>query len=332
MGYWAHGLREMRHVPEGTTANPQGESAPRDPGSILQEHDPEENTMAETRLIADVDEAQFDELVIAASHERPVIVDFWASWCGPCRVIGPILERVVTSLAGRVALAKVNVDENRRLAAAWRIQSIPAVKVFRDGKPVKEFVGALPESEIRRQLAAVLPSEADEAVAEGERLAEQGKWQSAEAEYRKALAAEPGHKRATLRLAAAALRRGDVSQATGLVDQVGPDRALSAEIESLQARIWFAGRCKDSGLLEACRQRLADDPTDLGARFHLGCCLAHEGRHREALEELLAVVRADRDYEDGAAKAAMIRVFAITGQNSDLAREYRSQLTRELYV
>jgi len=288
--------------------------------------------MAEAGLISEVGEAQFDELVIAASHQRPVIVDFWAPWCAPCRVVGPTLERVVTSLAGRAALAKVNVDENRHLAAAWRIQSIPAVKVFKDGKVAKEFVGALPEGDLRRQLESVLPSQTDEEVAEGDRLAEQGKWQSAEAKYREALEAEPDHKRAMLRLAEAALRRGDAAEAKALIDRVSPDREISADIEVLQARIWLAGKCKDSGLLEACRQRLADSPEDLAARFYLGCCLAHEGSYREALEELLAVVRADKNYEDGAARDAMVRIFTIIGQGSELAREYRSQLSRELYV
>ena len=261
-----------------------------------------------------------------------MIVDFWAAWCGPCRVVGPILERLVTSLGGRVSLAKVNVEENQHLAATWRIQSIPAVKVFKDGKVVKEFVGALPEAEIRRQLDSVLPSKADEAVAEGERLAKQGKWQLAEAKYREALETEPGHTRAMLRLAEAALRRGDASEAKALVNRLSPDRALSAEIEVVQARIWFADRCKDSGLLEVCRQRLADNPEDIAARCYLGCCLAHEGKHREALEELLAVVKAERNYDDGAAKEAMVRVFTIAGQGSELTREYRAKLSRELYV
>jgi len=288
--------------------------------------------MAEAGIISDVGEAQFDELVIAASHRRPVIVDFWAPWCAPCRVVGPVLERVVTSLGERAALAKVNVDENRRLAATWRIQSIPAVKVFKDGKVVKEFVGALPEGEIRRELASVLPSQTDEEVAQGDRLAGQGNWQSAEAKYREALEAEPDHKRALLGLAEAALRRGDAAEAKAFVDRVSPDRAISADIEVLQARIWLAGQCKDSGLLEACRQRLADNPEDLAARFDLGCCLAHEGSYREALEELLAVVRADKNYQDGAAREAMVRVFTIIGQSSELARGYRSQLSRELYV
>jgi putative thioredoxin len=288
--------------------------------------------MAETGLVFDVTDADFDRLVLEASHERPVVVDFWAPWCGPCLVLGPLLERVIGSLAGRASLAKVNVDQNPRLAGQWRIQSIPLVKVFRNGEVVKDLLGALPEAELRRQLGEVIPSETDDLVAEGDRLAEQGKPQLAEAKYRQALETDSDQSEAAVKLAEMALERGDIADARDLMDRVRPAPSISSRLEALEGRIWLAERCKDSGLLEACRQRLASDPDDLAARFYLGCCLAAERKYQDALDELLAVVRADKRYDDGAATQAMVHIFAILGQSDELARRYRALLSRELYV
>lgn len=288
--------------------------------------------MPEAGVVFDVSGPDFDRAVIAASHERPVIVDFWAPWCGPCRLLGPALERVVGSFGGQAVLAKVNVDQNPDLAARFMIRGIPAVKVFRGGKEVGGFVGALPEPEILRQLRPFLPSDADRLVAEAEQAASQGKSGAAESGYREALKHDPSHPRANLRLAEAAIRAGDLARARELLARARPDPELAGDVEAAQARIWLAERCTDSGLLDACRQRLQRDPQDLQARLYLGCCLALSGEYRAALDELLAVVRADRNFQEGAAKEAMLRIFAIAGPASDLTREYRRLLSRELYV
>jgi len=288
--------------------------------------------MPEAGVVFDVSGPDFDRAVIAASHERPVIVDFWAPWCGPCRLLGPALERVVGSFGGQAVLAKVNVDQNPDLAARFMIRGIPAVKVFRGGKEVGGFVGALPEPEILRQLRPFLPSDADRLVAEAEQAASQGKSGAADSGYREALKHDPSHPRANLRLAEAAIRAGDLARARELLARARPDPELAGDVEAAQARIWLAERCTDSGLLDACRQRLQRDPQDLQARLYLGCCLALSGEYRAALDELLAVVRADRNFQEGAAKEAMLRIFAIAGPASDLTREYRRLLSRELYV
>jgi len=288
--------------------------------------------MPEAGVVFDVSGPDFDRAVIAASHERPVIVDFWAPWCGPCRLLGPALERVVGSFGGQAVLAKVNVDQNPDLAARFMIRGIPAVKVFRGGKEVGGFVGALPEPEILRQLRPFLPSDADRLVAEAEQAASQGNSGAADSGYREALKHDPSHPRANLRLAEAAIRAGDLARARELLARARPDPELAGDVEAAQARIWLAERCTDSGLLDACRQRLQRDPQDLQARLYLGCCLALSGEYRAALDELLAVVRADRNFQEGAAKEAMLRIFAIAGPASDLTREYRRLLSRELYV
>ncbi len=283
-------------------------------------------------VIFDVKPGKFDEEVLKASHEIPIVVDFWAPWCAPCRMLGPILERVVASLGGRARLAKVNVEDDMAVASRWRISGIPAVKIFKDGRIIGEFVGALPESEVRRQLSAILPSPADELVDEGERLAAQGDRDAAEGKYRAALEAQPDHPRALLRLAEAALDRGDYGEAKALASKAVSAAPGTAEAESLLGRIWFIERCAAGGGLEECERRHVENPADVEAGFAWACCLAAHGEYAEALEQFLALVRHDRDYGKAAPKDAMVRIFAILGEDDELTRNYRRQLSRELYV
>ena len=289
--------------------------------------------MAErAELIFEVSPQDFDRGVLEASRERPVVVDFWAPWCAPCRVLGPVLERVVSSLQGRAVLAKVNIEQDLNFAAKWGISGIPAVKVFKDGKIIGEFVGALPESEIRRQLSAVLPSKADELVAEADELATKGDSAEAETRYREALVIDPRHGPASVRLAEVALARGDYQEAKKLVSTAASASPQDAAIESLLNRIWFIERCAENGGMDLCRRKQAEDPQDLTARFNCAGCLAAEGAYEDALEELLDLVRVDRTYGKGAPRDAMVRLFSALGQQSELARQYRQRLSRELYV
>jgi len=282
-------------------------------------------------FVFDVDAAGFERRVIEASHKVAVIVDFWAPWCGPCRFLGPTLERLVEDFGGRAVLAKVNVDDNPELASRFGIQSIPAVKVFRRGKVVGEFVGALPEYEIRSILKGLIPTEADELVAEGDELAQSQRVDEAKERYRKALDIEPRHAAALLRLGKLAFEEGRVDQAVRFLEDIGPNAEEHDEASGLLARIEFIEKCKEAGGLEACAQRLREDQADLDAQYDYACCLAAEGRYQEALEAFLKVVSADKHYRDGAAKDAMVRVFSIVGQRSPLADDYRTRLSRTLY-
>jgi len=288
--------------------------------------------MENTELIFEVTEDDFEKRVVAASAERAVVVDFWAPWCAPCRMLGPALERVVASYQGKVLLAKVNVDENQGLAALWKIQGIPAVKIFRAGKVAGEFVGALPENEIKRQIAAVVPSEADELVLEGERLEKEGNHGQAETNYRKALALMPRHPRASLQLSKMFLKKGDRQQAQNLAKVVEPDADEYEETQAVLARIDFMEECSKQVGLKLCEERLAKNPDDMDCRYGFACCLAAEQRYEESLENFLKIVETDKHYKEGAAKEAMVRIFSIVGQRSKLADEYRTRLSRVLYV
>ncbi len=283
-------------------------------------------------VIFDVKPGGFDTEVLEASRQGPIVVDFWAPWCAPCRMLGPILERVVASLDGQARLAKVNIEEDMAIASRWGITGIPAVKVFKDGRVIGEFVGALPESEVRRQLTALLPSPADELVAEGDRLAEAGDLEAAEAKYREARQVDVDHPRASLRLAEVALDRGAYQEAKDLASKAAASAPGDAEADALLGRIWFLEQCAAAGGMEACERRHADDPDDREAGFAWACCLAARGEYAEALEQFLALVRRERKHDKTAPKDAMVRIFSILGPDDELTRSYRKQLSRELYV
>jgi len=287
--------------------------------------------MAQEGLVYDVGAGEFDRKVIAASSQATVVVDLWAPWCAPCRVLGPVLERVVQSMGGRVRLARVNIEENREIAARFGVQSIPAVKIFRDGKVVAEFVGALPEPQVRRIIEDVVPSAADELVAEGDRRLADGDRAGARRRYEKAMAGAPTHAGAALRLARLALEDGQAQEARRLASLVGEDADEHEEASALLARLDFAERCQAAGGLEACRKRAEQDPADLGAHYDLACCLAAQGDYGEAMEELLKIIAADKRYGDDLARKTMLRIFAIVGKRSPLADEYRDRLARLLY-
>ena len=279
----------------------------------------------------DVSEADFDERVLRASERVPVVVDFWAPWCAPCRSLGPVLERAVESYQGRLLLAKVNVDENPGLAAQWRVQGIPAVKVFVDGQVATEFTGALPEGEVRRILDLVAPSEADQRVKAADGLLGRGDRGAAKQALEGVLTDEPRHAGAALRLARLALDDGGTDAARELAGRVPEGSAEHAEAKALLDRFEFIDRCRATGGTAACSERAAEAPDDLGARYDLACCQAADGDHEAALESLLAIVARDKAWEDGRAKDTMVRIFAIVGQRSPLADAYREKLTSLLY-
>ena len=287
--------------------------------------------MEAKELTFEVAAADFDRRVIEASHKVAVIVDFWAPWCGPCRFLEPALERVVEDLNGKAVLARVNVDENQELASRFGIQSIPAVKVFRGGQVAGEFVGALPEHQIRTILAALIPSEADELVAEGDMLVENDKADEARQRYRKALDVEPRHAGATLALAKLTFEEGRLDRAAALLKDIDPTAREHDQACGLLARIGFAEKCQAAGGLKAVKESFDEDPADLDRGYDYACCLAAAERYREALEAFLQLVRADRHYRDDAAKDAMVRIFSIVGQRSPLADDYRARLSRLLY-
>ena len=283
--------------------------------------------MAERSWTIEVED--FDRDVLARSAEVPVVADFWAPWCAPCRALGPVLERLAAEHGGAFVLAKVNVDEVAGAAERFRVQSIPAVKGFRDGVMVGEFVGAQPEAVVRQFLASFLPTEADRLAGEGTTRAEAGDAVAAEAAFREALAHDPRHPRALVGLARLLAERGANDEALRLLERVSPSVPLAATAERLAAELRTRGGV--DGDEPALRARVAADGADLDARLALGRVLAARQRWEAALAELLEVVRRSPGFADGAARKAMVDLFAVLGAGHPLTDRYRSELAKVLF-
>jgi len=278
--------------------------------------------------IFETGDRDFKDAVIERSRRTPVVVDFWAPWCGPCRVLGPLVERLVERRAGEVYLAKVNVDENPDLASTFRVQSIPLLLGFRDGEVVAEVVGALPEPEIEAFLQRTLPSAADRETAAAEQLLAEEKWDEAESIFRRVIDTDPRNDRALLGLARVLAERDDGAEALNLLERVGPG-SYRQEADRLAAALRV--RQPVEGDLRTLEERVATAPGDLEARMQLAQQYAARSQFDRALEQYLDVLRRDKQHGEGAARKAMLDIFELLGSGSELAERYRSELARVLF-
>jgi putative thioredoxin len=286
--------------------------------------------MAKSAYVFNVAEADFQQQVLERSRSTPVVVDFWAPWCQPCLLLGPILEKVIDEQGGAVLLAKVNVDAAQNLAMTWGIEGIPAVKAFRDGKLVSEFVGLYPEDAVREFVARLLPTEADHLARNAAEL-EGIKPDEAEAIYLRVLEQDREHRPALVGLARLLINRGDLDEADKLLTRAGTGGELGAEVERLRGVAALRPLAHDLGDEAAARARLAAEPDSARRRYELGVVLAAAGKYPEALETLLAAAERDKELARGPIKEAMVKIFQAAGPRSPLADDYRKRLTRLLY-
>lgn len=279
--------------------------------------------------VVEVAEADFERLVIERSKQVPVVVDFWAPWCGPCRALGPLLERLADEYTGAFVVAKVNVDDSPALAGAFGAQSIPMVLGLRDGKVAAEFVGALPETAVREFLARLLPSEGERLASEAAAAYAAGKPEDAEGGFRASLDLDPRCDAALLGLARLFVDRGDDAEALTMLERIAPGTAERHEADRLAAVVRVKeGGSGDEGELQA---KVEARPDDLESRFALAQSLAASGQYAPALEQYLAVVGRDREFRDDAARKAMLDIFELLGAGDETVERYRAELAKVLF-
>jgi putative thioredoxin len=276
-------------------------------------------------FIIDVTPEDFERAVISRSREVPVVVDFWAPWCQPCRLLGPVLEKVARDHAGQFVLAKANSDTMPDIAAAFGVRGIPAVFGLRDGRVVDSFVGVIPESAIRAFVQRLLPTEAERLAAEAKAL-EASDPGAAEVRYREGLESAPNDPGLLTGLMRVLIAVGRTHEARKLLEQLERRGYLEPEAERLKAELALRDAGNDAGRLDEARAAVEANPGDLHARFRLAEALAAAGRHAEALELALDLVERDRKGVGEEARKLMLAVFQVLG-DADLAREYRRKLS-----
>jgi len=291
-------------------------------------------------LIKDGSEATFMQDVVEASNETPVIVDFWAPWCGPCKTLGPMLEEAVIAAKGAVKMVKINVDEAQMIAGQMRVQSIPTVYAFYQGQPVDGFQGALPGSEVKAFVDRVIaaaggesPGEAlAEAVAAAEEMLAQGAATDAAQTFAAILGEEPNNAAAYGGLVRAHLALEDLDQAEAILNGAPAEISDTPELEAAHAQLELARQAADAGPVAELQAVVEANPDDLQARFDLAQALHASGQVEEAVTELLELFRRDREWNDGAAKAQMFTIFDALKPNDPIVLNGRRKLSSMIFA
>lgn len=293
------------------------------------------NGAAAGDLIKDTTTPTFARDVLDASMQVPVIVDFWAPWCGPCKQLTPVLEKLVLAARGAVRLVKMNIDDHPEVAQQLRVQSIPAVFAFKGGRPVDGFMGALPESQVRafieRLAGGVGPSPAEEMIEAGHAALEARDLSAAAQAFANAIQLEPGMPAAVAGLARCYIESGDFDRARQTLGLVRPDAKNDPEITAAQAMLSLAEKSADAGETAELEARLQANPKDHEARFNLALALNAKGDREGAVDQLLIIVEYDRNWNDQAARKQLVEFFEAYGPKDEVTLSGRRRLSSILF-
>ena len=292
-------------------------------------------------LIKDSDQTKFAKDVIEASRTVPVIVDFWAPWCGPCKTLQPMIEKVVKEAKGAVKLVKIDIDKNQMLAQQLRIQSIPAVYAFFGGRPVDGFMGAVPESQVKAFVDKLIQASGGAAGGAGSELAEllehaktavaQNDMETAAQIYSEILGVDPANVPALAGLARYHMNAGDFEQATTLLGQVPAKEQNHAEVVAVKAALDLAEKAKEAGPVDDLKAKAAADPKEFQSRLDLAMAYWAGDRKQEAIDELLAMIKADRAWNEAAARTQLLKFFEALGFSDPLSVDGRKRLSTILF-
>ena len=293
---------------------------------------------SEEILIKDVNEDTFMDDVIEASKSSPIVVDFWAPWCGPCKTLGPALEAEVKATNGKIKMVKIDIDQNQNLASQMRIQSIPAVFAFVDGQPIDGFMGAKAPSELKvfieKLLEKVTDDEGDlsEAIAVADEMLEAEEFDDAAETFEAILGEDPNSSLAFVGLFKSKMGAKKINDAKKMLKQIPDTLKNKPEILALQAQIELTNQAEGIGELNDLRKLLSTDVNNHQVRFDLALALFTKGETSEAIQELLTIFRVDQDWNDDAARQQLFKFFDILGGEDPITLSGRRQLASMLFA
>jgi putative thioredoxin len=274
----------------------------------------------------DVSTQNFKDTVMDSSYKTPVVVDFWAPWCGPCKMLKPVLEKLAEEYQGKFILAKVNSDENQELAAQFGVRGIPSVKAVRDGKIVDEFTGALPENAVREWLDRLIPSPADELRVQAQQLYNQGKAEQALQLLQQAIQMDDNNHDAKLDKASILSAQGRYDEAKAILNVLPAKVQMEEAVAKLITQIEVAEKSQHLGSEDSLIDKITTNPDDLQAHIDLANVYINQQQYAKAIDQCFEIIKRDREFQEDIGRKTVVSIFNLLNNEGDIVREYRRKL------